>query len=193
MAFNKNLIIIVMFYCVALSGWSAASEEEDIVVAVNSQGKLSFEGVPTEQIVLTVSQNALYPGWLFDDPGFASLSVNEPGEDLFVMAAGADIQLEVVSADNGLQFLDPSGFPILDGPGDLLAMGGHAFDTHPLLHISSTILPAYDGTPLTGMFKFVDTGTTGYDMSNLFSLTFVPEPVSLGLLGLASLRLRRRR
>ena len=190
--FNKKSTILILFCCLASTDWTVASEADDLVVAVNGQGKLSFEGVPIEPVELPVSQNGLFPGWLFDDPGFASLSLDEPAEDLFVMAVGADIQLEVVSIDNGLRILGPSGFPVLESPGDSLSLGGHAFDTHPLLHISSIILPAYDGAPLIGTFKFVDTGTTGYDMSDAFSLTFVPEPISLALLGLGGMLLHRR-
>lgn len=72
--------------------------------------------------------------------------------------------------------------------GSLGAWGFHA-------HTEFFFLADGAGETVTASFKAVDPGATGYSASDVYTMTFqtIPEPATLGLLGLGLLSVMRRR
>lgn len=170
----------------------------DIIVGVNGQGQLSFEGEFDASLVFEdlLALSPTLGGWSGDEPGFTNLDADEPAEDFFTLSNGVALSLEIVSIDTGLQFFDFFDLSLADQVGQTLDLnegGNPDFDSHPLYFISETVLPNYDGEILSVQFKLIDSGSTGYGASEVFTMNFVPEPATMSLLGLGGLVLARRR
>jgi hypothetical protein len=169
-------------------------EHGDITVGHSGAGVLAVEYDFDEPTILE-SVNGLLNGWAGDEPGFAHLEADEPAEDFFTLADGANIVFEIVSIDDAL-----IGNPLTDGlnaPGEQLVLGDYELHQHVDWLIDSDD-PDFDPlqTVWTVEFKLLDTGTTNYGESSTYTwdLTNVPEPATgmLMLLGCAALRRRRR-
>lgn len=167
--------------------------DEDFVVGVSSSGVLGIEGDFDEHFELPAFDNGTFVGWLGDEPGLTNLDEDEPGEDFYMLAAGADIQFELVGTDPAMKVYDP--FFNLLSPGGSFALGGNAFDEHPFWHIDSDDAAFNPGqTEWNVQFKVVDTGTTGYSDSPIYTATFtnIPAPGTALVLGALGLRAGRR-
>ena len=193
----KNVLMgIMVLVCLGGSVLSAHEGEFDFLLGVNN-GQLEMRTLQSGPVVLPVSQNAFFPGWMSIEPAFRSY---DPGVDVGIDSTdfgqagdGADIYLTLLSADVGLHFALLGGADFQENIPLLLDNGNSPFDQHVHLHIDNTILPNYDGTPLSATFRYSDGGSTGYAASESFTITFVPEPFSAGLLGLGSLVFLRHR
>lgn len=205
-----NLIRSALVLTAVVSAWLSPAlagphehEEGDVRVGrlPNGQLKLLFTGGMT---VLPVINSGPLTGWGLDEPGFFSIDETIPDEDMSPLAPGNNIMIEVVGAglDNGLKsWLPGFGNYLGNGPLSVLSwnLGPDFTDTHSFWHID----PTTDGfvappgqTEWSATIRVIDTGSTGYLPSNPITLTFAPEPTSLGLLalgGMLTLRRKRRR
>lgn len=181
--------------------------EGDFIIGIGGgaapQLKFEFDehilsGAETINLEPSVSPSIL--GWLSDAPGFEALEADEPDEEFFMLASGAQIQLVGVDLDAAMFVRAATlGTPVRISPspalGELL-LGDEALHTHAIWHIDSSA-PGYDSlqTIWSGTFKFVDVATTGYGESEPFTLRFaaVPEPASIGLLAMGGMWFVQRR
>ncbi len=190
----KHLVIVTALI-LSLSTITFASaghgHEGDIIVGQTSGGALAFEGDFDEDIVLPSSSNPFFPGYLDDAPGFTNLDADEPLEDFYTLPVNSDIYLQLVSTDFGLVIRDELGNAI--NPGQSIQLGTPNFDEHGLFHIDTTLVPAYDGEVLSATFFLKDLGASGLGDSGQFTMTFVPEPATMLLLGCGSMALIRRK
>ncbi len=145
--------------------------------------------------VFLAPASGLAAGWTSGHPGFNALAGDEPDERFWTLASGAQVRLEVVSISGGLAVVQPGGGAIADAAGESVLLGGATLHAHPTWYAqASTLGSGWTGT-LTATFRLIDTGTTGYESSDPFTMTFtnVPEPTAAILLGLGALGLVRRR
>ncbi|MCW5775641.1 MAG: hypothetical protein KIS87_04240 [Phycisphaeraceae bacterium] len=179
----------------ALAFGAAAQHDDDFVVGVNGLGTLMVEADLDEAFYLPPFDSGGVVGWFGGDPGFASLEEDEPDEDFYMLAGGADVWFVLVAVDPAFKVYDP--FFSLMSPGDSFALGGHEFDVHPFWHIDSDDA-AFDPfqTEWHATFRLIDMGTTGYGASEAYRVAFtnVPAPGAVALLAPAvAAALRRRR
>lgn len=150
-------------------------------------------------LVVAESTNPAFPGW-FDDP-LGLLQVIETTSGFYTLEPGHSVGIQITAVDPGLKLYDSflnrlevgDSWFVFNGPATSYAHGADNQHFHPQVHIDRTVLPDYDGTPLNFEFRFVDLNVNGYTPSNPFSVSVVPEPVSVALLGAGALLLRRRR
>ncbi|GIK18540.1 MAG: hypothetical protein AMXMBFR77_01160 [Phycisphaerales bacterium] len=173
---------------------AANPHDGDFIVGVNGLGKLMIEADLDEAFYLPPFNAGGVVGWFGDDPGFASLDEDEPGEDFYTLKTGADVWFVLVAVDPAFKVYDP--FFNLMSPGDSFWLGGHEFDVHPFWHIDSAD-PAFDParTEWHATFRLIDLGGTGYGVSDDCRVAFtnVPTPGAGALLVLAGTAWVRRR
>jgi hypothetical protein len=116
--------------------------------------------------------DGLLTGCAFDDPGLESLEADEPDEDFLTLDPAAVIVFEVISVDPGLSVWTPGFADRLDAPGEQWQMGPTPFHENPTWHIDANH-PAYDpGAVYSMSFKFLDTGSTAYAESEVYTIRF---------------------
>ncbi len=196
MRVSKCVAIVSMLAAVSLA--AAQHKHDDIIVGRSAAGQLKIE-FDFKQALPLEPASGIINGWALDEPGFLSLKEDEPGEDLFRLEPGADLHLEIVRLEPALKVHTPGFANVLTMPGDRWNIpGGHEFDEHPTWHIDSDD-PGFNPNQelWAGSFKLIDTGTTAYGESAVFTARFepVPEPTSIVLLaaGAAAAAIRRRR
>lgn len=189
--------------CVIVSGLFAPSaaalagdghKEGDINIGVTSGGQILVEWGGAD-VELPELSGPLF-GYGLDEPGFFTIEADEPGKDLFVLGDGANIVLEVLSLDAALQGWRPGFAGTFENPGDTWNIGLSPFDTHPFWHIDSTdpnFVSPPGQTEWSATFRLLDIGSTGYAPSEPITVTFTPEPGTLGLLALGAVAVIRRR
>lgn len=178
----------------SLAGDGHGHKDGDINIGVTSGGQIIVEW-SGEVVALPELPGPLF-GFGLDEPGFFTLEEDEPGKGLFVLGAGANIVLEVLSFDDALQGWRPGFSGVFDDLGETWNIGGAPFDTHPFWHIDATdpLFVAPPGqTQWSATFRLLDTGSTGYAPSDPVTVTFTPEPGTLGLLMIGAMALIRRR
>ncbi len=172
--------ITVLTFSVAAFAGEKHEHGDDFVIGVSGAGELKFEAEPVEEneIFSLETVSGILNGWAGDEPGFMPLDENEPDEDFFTLAIGAEIQLVLVSIDPALKAHTPGFGDIIDQPGDAWTIATvttdpPAFDEHPTWHIDSDDPSlAANQVVWSGTFKFVDVGTTAYADSEEFTLRF---------------------
>lgn len=164
-------------------------EHEDMIVGQSGGGQLMIEFGHFDEEHLLAPVSGLFNGWCGDAPGFGHLEADEPGEDLYTLPDGVEVAFEVVSIDSGL-VIDPLTSP-LDGPGDSTVLGGDHLHTHVEFCLYDWATPESQAYSVT--FRLTDTGTIGLSPSPNYTLSFVPEPATLGVLSFGLLALLRRR
>jgi len=163
-----------------------AQHAGDILVGRTAAGQLAIEADLDEAILLE-PVSGLLRGWTGAEPGYDTLQADEPEEDLFQLAAGANIFLEIIEVDEGLKFWAAAFAALADEAGERVPLGGSSLHTHTTFHIDSDVVgTGFLGT-LAATLRLVDTGSTGYADSEPFVMTFtnIPEPGS-ALLALAA-------
>jgi len=166
----------------------------DIIVGRSLLDVLAVEYDFDEPTVLA-PVSGLLAGWAGDEPGFDHLEANEPDEDFYSLAAGANIVFELVNIDQALVG-NPLGSP-LDAPGARFVLGDHELHQHIDWLIDSTD-PAFNPvqTVWSLQFRLIDIGATGYGASDVYDWHFtnMPEPGSAGLmLAACAWAIRRKR
>lgn len=139
--------------------------------------------------------SGLFNGWAGDEPGFDHVEADAPGDDLYTLEPGADIVFEIVSIDDAL-----IGNPLtdaLDQTGEQLVLGDETLHRH-IEWLINADDPTFD--PLQSVwdisFKLIDTGSTSYADSPVYTWTMTPAPepatATLLLAGCVALIRRRR-
>ncbi len=179
----RNTILLTIFLGLIASAAMAGEghkHADDFIIGISGTGQLKFESEPVEEeeIFSLAEVSGIINGWAGDDPGFMPLQKDEPKEDFFPMAIGAEIQLVVVSLDDAFKAHTPGFGDVLDLPGDAWTIATvttdpPAFDDHPTWHIDVDDANLADNQVIWhATFKFVDVGTTGYTESEPFTLRF---------------------
>ncbi|MCP4592162.1 MAG: PEP-CTERM sorting domain-containing protein [bacterium] len=168
---------------------------EDIIVGHTSGGQLAveFAHFAEEHVLALIGGPGLF-GWLGDHPGFAHLEEDEPAEDLYTLAPGAEIWFEVVAFDNAFQAWGPGFTGPCSAAGDQALLGDEELHEHMNWHVDSAD-PLFEplDTPWEAQFRLIDNGTTGYADSPVYTLSFVPEPGTASLLIIGAVGVLRRR
>ncbi len=174
------LLVAVTAMHVSVSAGEKHEHGDDFVIGVSSGGQLKFEAEPVEEneIFSLETVSGILNGWAGDEPGFMPLDKDEPDEDFFPLAIGAEIQLVLVSIDPALKAHTPGFGDVIDQSGDAWTIATvttdpPAFDEHPTWHIDSDDPSlALNQVVWKGTFKFVDAGSTAYADSEEFTLRF---------------------
>ena len=171
----------------------------DGVIGIDATGKLAIEMDLDETFEFEeLFSGSGLNGYIADEPGFTTLTEDEPDEGFFVLDAAADIHFQLVgTSDPEMQVYNPFFDTPALGTGDTFAFGaGNDFDTHPFWFLN-TDAPTFDPTKgeWSVQFRVIDLGTTGYADSDVFEARFaIPAPASASLIGLAGVvGIRRRR
>jgi len=172
-------VLAVALASVARAG-GGHEHKDDFLIGVTGAGQLAFEAEPVEEgeIFSLPEVSGIINGWAGDEPGFMPLPVAEPKEDFFPLEIGATIQLVVVSLDPALKAHHPGFGDVMEEPGDAWTIATVTtdppeFDDHPIWHIDVDDASLEDNRVVwSGVFKFVDVGSTGYGESEPFLLRF---------------------
>lgn len=105
----------------ALAGDGHGQKDGDINIGVTSGGQIVVEW-SGELVGLPELAGPLF-GFGLDEPGFFSIQEDEPDEDIFVLGAGANIVLEVLSFDDALQGWRPGFSGVFDDFGETWNIG----------------------------------------------------------------------
>lgn len=185
----------LMFFSFTISVYGAMvgddhghEHEGDIVVGRTGTGQLAVE-FDFDTTIGLPPVTGLITGWALDDPGFTTLESDEPKEDFFTIGAGAQVVFELVSVDPALAVWTPGFVHLLETAGQQFMLGGHEFDVHATFLIDPShpsFNPNVDLYMLS--FRLLDTGSTGYAVSDTYNVTFtpVPEPAMVLVLGISS-------
>jgi len=192
------MLIVAVATCAALTVTTAWAHEhdEDFEIGQNpSTGQIAVHYDPDlYPFTLPVSAEPELPGFALDDPGFVSLDgIEDPGE-FEPLDPSAVIALQVLSTSPAFKVWHPLAPGELEIAGStLLNFGSTPIHVHTWWHIDNTD-PAYD--PLAGpwavTFQLIDTAGA-YAASDPITVTFTPEPSTLGLLACGAVVLLRRR
>lgn len=192
---NRSTVsTVVMLTCAAGTALAQPHHDDDYAVGVNGAGQLAIEGDFDEAAYLPPFSDSGINGWFGDEPGFASLDVDEPDEDFYMLDTGADIYFELVSLDPAFKVYDPFFSPM--SPGDSFAFGGHEFDEHPFWHIDSDDAAFDSNQEIWNVsWRVVDLGNTGYGDSPVYTSQFtnIPAPGAMLFALAAPAAIRRRR
>lgn len=197
----RTAVLLGIPILVAATSTTALADEhehEDIIVGWTNGGTPGGPATLAAEFAHWDEEHVLPPvsgplfGWQGDAPGFGHLEADEPDENFYTLADGVNVLFEVVALDPGLKVWTPGFGDILE-VGETYSLGGDHLHGHMEWHIDSTVPGVDPETSTYGVtFRLLDAGTTGYGASADYTLTFVPEPTALGLLGVALAIVRRR-
>jgi hypothetical protein len=135
-------------------------------------------------------------GFTAHEPMFEPLAAVEPLMDAYELDAGAKVFMEIVSLSPAFKVWDHDLTTVASLPGDRWDLGAQPFAREMLWHADSTD-PAFDPMRMeySVSFRLIDTGSTGYASSEVYTLNFgvVPAPGAVAALGLAGVVTARRR
>lgn len=178
------LIPLLIFASTVLA---QSQHSTDMIVAVNGNNQLTIvEGVTafnfSPPILLDPVSSGFLEGWSKADPGFESLFVSQPENDVFVLASGANIRMNILAVDpvepTGLKVFQQGFTALADAVGESITLGGSTLHHHPTWVIESREGAPYNGVgsdfqgALDLTFQLTDVGSTGYTASAPYTLTF---------------------
>ncbi len=172
------LIGLLVSFVPALRTHAGEQHAGDLIIGRDGSGKLKVEfDFSTASSLSPIASPIM--GWISDEPGMEALVDDEPDEDFFTLASGNNIVFEVVSLDPAFKVYSPGFTQLLDSPGETWDMGPSPHD-HANWFIDSTDAGYLNGQQFWDVtLRFRDTGSTGYTMSDTFTLRFtnIPEGV----------------
>lgn len=171
--YAKNYFTGAVFVIlVAGSDRAFGQHNVDVWPGRTSSGRLNIGGLDLSQLIPLLPTSGLINGWANNDPGFDRIVVSQPANNLFPMAAGAEISLRIVAADPGFRVIDNS-FEVIQFPGEETFLGDNMLHVHVTWHVDADD-PEFD--PLQcewdATFILVDDGSTNYQDSAPFTLMF---------------------
>jgi hypothetical protein len=158
---------------VGLSHTAHAQHDGDLFVGRTQQGRLRIAGFDWESnLIALLPVTGLLRGWTDNDPGFDRVVDADAARNLFPLAPGVRIWLEVVAVDPAFRAID-NALQTLDRPGRQTYLGDHSLHTHLTWHINSSN-PEFDASRCVWEATFVlkDLGMTGYAASDPFTMRF---------------------
>lgn len=170
---RRNCTLAMVFGITLSIGNAGAQHVGDVWVGRTAAGQLDVGGFADAGVGKYLAPSSgLFPGWSDNDPGFDRLITDDPDNDLFMLAAGAQIRLEVVAFDPAFRAVDTS-FNLLDMPGEQTLLGTSSLHTHLTWNINVND-PQFDPDEYLweATFRLLDTGATGYAPSNDVTLKF---------------------
>ena len=112
----------------------------DVWVGRTSAGRLTVSPqgyVPKDNYSQLGGVNGpFFWGWSDDDPGFDRVVSSEPDDNVYPLAPGASIWLELIDVDPAFMLIG-DGFDIVDEPGESTYLGDHQLHEHPTWVIDS--------------------------------------------------------
>jgi hypothetical protein len=166
-----------------------AQHAGDVIVGRSAAGQLRISApgsngyVPDENIKLlppVSNPPGLFNGWSDNNPGFDRLVTSDPGNDFLTLQSGCQVRIEVVQVDPAFLAISAS-FSIIDDPGERILLGGSTLHTH-LTWLVNSDHAMFDPDKVLwrATFKLVDTGSTGYTPSDLFTFYFATTACTRG-------------
>lgn len=159
-----------------------AQHQGDVIVGVTSSGTLSVDTngfVPDVNYVALPVGGVFFPGWADSSPGFDHLVNAEPENDIYPLASGASICLEIVQVDPAFQVVVLGNPPqFLSQPGESTLLGDQSLHEHLTFHINADSLDyEVDQCVWHATFFLRDEGSTGYDDSMPLAFRFTNVPL----------------
>lgn len=128
----------------------------------------------TNLVVLPpTTPGGFFNGWSSDSPGFDRVTVSNPAGDSYPLETGANIWLDVIAIDAGLEIVDTPSYNIYDTPGETLRLGSEQLHKHVIWLLDADLEgfdPAQCVWSLT--FRLRDTGATAYAPSPEYTVRF---------------------
>lgn len=194
------LVVVLVSLVAALPALAQHEHGGDIVVGRAGSTAITADTLAIEadldESVFLEPVSGLFNGWSSTSPGFDALGEDEPGEGFFTLAGGASIRLEILAIDAGFAVVQSGGGAVADAVGESILLGGSTLHTHPTWYAQSSVLGGEWAGTLSATFRLVDAGTTGYESSEPFTMSFtnVPEPgtAALAAVGAGCVMLWRR-
>jgi hypothetical protein len=163
-----------LFACPAAVGQHGG----DVFVGRTLEGRLRRGGFdPQERFIPLIPVSGILRGWSDNSPGFDRVINDDPAENLYRLASGARIWLEIVAVDPAFRAIGIAA-QIIDAPGERTLLGDQDLHAHVTWHINSAD-PRFDPTQCVWEATFVlrDLGTTHYADSEPFTLRFTNLPL----------------
>lgn len=180
-------LILIPFLFMASTALAESQHSTDMIVAVDDSDQLTIvEGLTgfnfSEPKLLNPVSSGFLEGWSKADPGFERLFVSQPENDVFVLASGANIRMNILAVDpvepTGLKVFQQGFTALADAVGEYITLGGSTLHHHP-----TWVIESREGSPYNGVgsdfqgaldltFQLTDVGSTNYAVSQPYTLTF---------------------
>lgn len=170
-----NVVIFAVLLCTTPPAHAQSQHAGDVLVARTGTGQLTYGYAESARVIVAhLLPTQPFFGWQQgSNTGFQALAGDRPEQDLFMLEAGVQVGLQIIALDEGVQaYLPAFPNPVRYLPGDVMPLGGAALHTHPIWFVDAAVVGNdWDGV-LTGLFRFVDSGSTGYADSDEFVIYF---------------------
>lgn len=181
----RGLIPIFFLWAGAGVALVHSQHESDIHVGQNSGMRLEATNLPARTIFLSPVSSGQFRGWSSTFLGFDEITAANEANSLHSLSAGANIFIEIVTADLGLSlrsFTAPASV-FAEKPGDRLRIGTAGnLHNHPILFIDSSVVGANFTSRRLVRFRLVDLGAAGLFPSPDYFITLSPVlPANLGI------------
>lgn len=163
------LLLPIFAISTVLSPIALAQAHPELVVGCDSTGKLVATFDATKPHPLPASRFDGIEGYADAMPGFMSVFVAKPAEDLFPADPQSKLVFVLVDADAGITVWNDHGTAPMK-PGDTFSLGNPPFDSHPVWNLVTGEAGKSYGLRL----KLRDT-TGRHKESDVFSPTFTPD------------------
>lgn len=123
---GKIKAILVISFAIALNAQPAKLFAHGVVIGQDGAANLAVH--VSIELPIEVPPS-IYPGiegFADVEPGITSAEVNDPDANLFLLDPASNIQIELVSADPGIQIISPTAWV----PGQTFLFGPPFFDYH---------------------------------------------------------------
>lgn len=170
------LAMTVVLTCAALAGESSGQHQGDVLIGMTSASQLRVDSLPLGPVSLPPVSSGSFFGWASNTLGFDAIVNADAEVDVYPVAAGADIYIEVVSIDPGLSLRSFSAFTSVfaDEAGERLRIGATgSLHWHPIAFVDGNYLGSQFYGVRTVTAKLVDVGVAGLSESAPFELEFL--------------------